>query len=100
MAAIIIPVNPVFNTTAVEECKQSDFVVDTHFNGYMLTLLQNDQYLKNTEEALELSVTSQISSLSANIMAVVERELQTMQQTIEGSMVQECSNADIDAIII
>lgn len=98
MAAIIIPANPVLHINDVEECKQSDFVVDNHFNAYIRTLLGNDQALKNLQDAFETSITAQVNAITPNVMGLVNTALEAMEQQIIAGEVQECTNSEIDNI--
>lgn len=99
MAAFIVPENPTFNVTSVEQIKKSDFVVDTFVNGYYQIFLNNDQYLNRKITTTAEQLTAAMSTLQSNLNAYVNRVVEEMRQQIEQSAVQECTNAEIDAVL-
>ena len=99
MAVFIIPDNPDFNVTAVEQVKQSDFVVYTHLNGYFQILLNNDRHLfKKVESAVETMNTTLTTQLAA-VRAETTTQITNMQEQIEHNAVQECTEAEINTVI-
>lgn len=62
MAAFSVPSNPDFNVTHVEQIKESDYVVNTFMNPYLLIFLQNDRYLLNKITSFGDEVDTKIES--------------------------------------
>lgn len=99
MAAIVVPANPELNINHVEEIKQSDFVVYNFVNGYYLTFLSNDQYLNNRITSKAEELTNAMEALRTSLNSYVNRVVEEMRSQIEQSAVQECTNAEIDAVL-
>lgn len=99
MAVFVIPADPPFNVAAVEQVKESDFVINTHLNGYIQALLYNDKNLDNKISGISETVTAQMDQMSRNIMATVNTSISNMQQEVEQNAVQECTNVEIDSVL-
>lgn len=67
MAWFRLPIKPDFNTTRVARTEQTTPVIDTHLNGYMQTLLENDQYNKDKADELNQSMIQMREELMTEI---------------------------------